>query len=284
MIIRVRTLSDVHIGSIYGLCPRDRMTKHTNPFQRWAISEWEKMCKQEPDDMLYLIGDIVDGESIKDVAKLCIPDREEQAKAAVKLIQPLIGKHTQVFGVGGSRYHDGGIARTITESLGGKHSETFAALGLEKYDMDGILFHHKSVHPSTEVKRIAIRQQRQRYQPRIGTKISAHLHRYVRLDDNGITVVHTPCWEFETDFMGCSDGFDIGSTRLEIDTNTKEIRIIPGTIPIPKAVFLGMQGWEEIADDREMAMEKAFKERKTKELKAWLKQNAPAYNRNTPRK
>lgn len=274
MIIKVRVLSDMHVGSSYGICPRHLMVKKPNAFQDWVIDRWTEMCKKEPTDYLYLLGDIVDGENLKDTSGLCIPDKEEQANAAIELIRPLIGRHTKVLGVSGSRYHCAGIARTITERLNGKHSVSFTSLLLDRFGMEGITFHHKSTNSRTEVTKILIRRGRFPKAPTVGMLVGGHLHRYEYIVQDGVRVIHTPCWEYETPFMDHSMGFDIGSIQLYIDTDKKCISVIEDDrFVVPREVFVGMQSWEGVSPADYAAMEIRKKERELQDAKELVAQS-----------
>ena len=281
MIIKVRILADMHVGSIYGLCPKEYMSAQTNPFQKWVLKKWEELVKFEqenPSDYIYLLGDIVDGEAHKDISKLCIPNLQHQIDGAVTLIGPMLSKNTKVIGVDGSRYHDKNVAQTITKILGGTHRITFASLDLRKYGMPGIQFHHKSTRVVQEASRIAVREKRQPNMPQIGMKVSAHQHRYTYIHQNGVKVIHTPCWEYETDFMNFSEGFDIGSIALEIDTVKKRIVVVDDHIfPVPNEVFTFMQGWEGPSEKESRRIATKYRKEKIKETMDWLSKNVPEY-------
>jgi hypothetical protein len=278
MIIKVLVVGDMHVGSKYGLCPQSYFNSHTNAFQWWVLDLWHKFVSlhQHP-DYLILAGDNVDGSGAKDATTLVITDVNEQEDAAVVLLRPLVGPNTEIYGVSGSGYHEGkgtgrDSDRNVTEKLisltnsRGKHDKKYIGLLLrEKYGFGNIAFRHKGKSVTATLKdeyeKIA-----KEYGPRSDVVVTAHLHRKLIYQD-GLTVVQTPCWEYETDYMVGTRPIDIGATYIIIDTEYRTVTpgFFPGT-PIPQNVFKEMNNWIEIDDAREEELKQRAEESKAETI------------------
>ena len=91
--------------------------------------------------------------------------------------------------------------------------------------------------------------------------VAGHLHRYEAYEVGSVNVVHTPCWQYPTDFMqgfGVSPTVDIGCLIIHIDEFG--ISLSPIKFPIPFEVMQEMAGWEDVT-------EKEIKQRHKEEMK-----------------
>ena len=287
MIIKIVVLSDLHVGSLYGLCPTHYFNEHTNAFQRWAIDRWRDFTLEyKYPDYLVLNGDIIDGPGKKDPTVLCITDSTNQVEAAADLILPLVGKNTIIYGVSGSGYHYGkGTGfdgdRQVTEKLieqskaKGKHYREEFGLDLSKYGMKSITFHHKAKNVNTEAN-ITFKKAYKTLAPRVEMIVASHLHRKLLLTD-GVAICHTPCWEWETDFMSYVDPVDIGSTIIYVDVDKKTIFTDFFSPQRPTELFVAMQNWVGLSYERENELREANEKQQQEEFDKLSKlfQNVP---------
>jgi hypothetical protein len=281
MIIKIVVLADTHVGSNYGLCPRSYFNEHTNAYQLWAINKWDEFIETyKYPDYLILNGDIADGPAKKDPSVLCISDADEQVKSAIELISPIIGKNTEVHGVSGSGYHTGkgsgfDADKQITEKLieihgiRGCHHKTEFGLSLSKYGMKNISFRHKGKNEKTEAM-VAYKRYYKTHAPKIEMIVASHLHR-IKTYTDGVSVYHTPCWEWETDFMDFVEPVDIGSMIIYVDIGRKKIDAEFYCPEIPTELYEDMQHWESISTEREMFLIKKEKEKENKEIEKLAK-------------
>jgi len=266
MIIKVVIVTDVHAGSIYGLCPTHHFNEHTNAFQLWVIDLWRDfVLGYGSPDYLILGGDMVDGPGHKNTAVLNITDVNSQVDAAVDLLLPLVGNNTEIYGLSGSGYHFGKgtgfdadelVTTKLLDKTGvkGHHDKKYFGLLLgEKYGFGNIFFTHKGKNLQTQLK-VLYERGWKNYGPRADALVTAHLHRKVAYQD-GPLIIHTPCWEWETDFMNFTSPIDIGSTILYIDVEKRSItwRFVP-EVPIPNEVFIGMDSWLRMSPEREQEL------------------------------
>jgi len=276
MIIKLLVLADVHVGSIYGLTPRKYFNEHTNSYQLWAINKWEEFIqKYKYPDYLILNGDIVDGPGGKDATTLCIPDMEDQVNSAVELLSPLVGKNTIIYGCSGSGYHTGkgtgfDADRQITQNLitlhnvKGNHYKKEFNLSLSKYNMPSINFRHQGKTPSSEIT-AAFKRYYKTNTAKIGMIVASHLHRIYEAHD-GVKIIHTPCWQWETAFMGSDNPLDIGATLIQVDIDQKTIKHEFIEYIRPQELFEDMQHWEDISLERETELRKIEVEQNKKEV------------------
>jgi hypothetical protein len=276
MIIKIVVVTDMHVGSVYGLCPTHHFNEHTNAYQLWAIDQWRnfKLNYGSP-DYLILGGDIIDGPGHKNTAVLTIPDVNAQVSAAVDLLLPLVGNNTEIYGVSGSGYHYGkGTGfdgdQLVTEKLldltgvTGRHDRNYFGLLLkEKYGFGNIVFSHKGKNPRTQRNVLFERSYKGVYEDVL---VTAHLHRKLWMQD-GPLIIHTPCWEWETDFMVYTAPVDIGSTYMNLDMDKRTITggFYPDA-PIPQELFYKMNNWERLSPQRESELRGIDKKKSDEEF------------------
>jgi len=93
-------VSDLHVGSYYGLCPPIvQLPKggiyRPNPGQKYLWQVWKKILKRLPDKLDFLIfnGDLIDGGQWKDGGRgLVITSTKYQRDACKEVIRPLLEK------------------------------------------------------------------------------------------------------------------------------------------------------------------------------------------------
>ena len=244
--MKILAIGDLHVGSIYGLAPREFAN---NPFQQWAIEEFDGLIKSSMDiDYLVLLGDMVDGASHKDTTTLWETDVDTQVSHAVALLEPLKhGKHFKgILGVTGSGYHYGkgsgfDADAQVTKSLKGSHDKSHQLL---QTPHGVIYFHHRSKNIQTELK--IMHQRYYNDAVKIALLVGAHLHRAISLQDQGARIIHAPCWEYSMPFIGFGNTMSIGAVIIEVNKQGIYPSLI--TYPIPIAVEQEMCGYTTISD------------------------------------
>lgn len=243
---RILCIGDMHPGSIYGIATKEHIE---NMFQQWLYEEvWSNLIKtyQGNINKLQLLGDNVDGPGRKDSTSSWTTNVHIQVDCAVELLRPFVTDGVEVRGVSGSKYHTGGGTgfdgdRLITDFLGGQHNATARIL---KTSHGLIMFHHPSKNSNTELNNIRI-QNGESDGDKTVLLVGAHLHRYEERQLGFVKVIHTPCFEFATDFMGpVGLPVQIGCVVLEIDEN--RINSIATIFPIPSEVRASMYDFEEL--------------------------------------
>lgn len=247
--MRYLILSDLHVGSNYGLCPKERIH---NAFQDWAFEIYSNIVDQykQSIDEIVLLGDMVDGYGHKDSTTLWTTDINLQIKSAVELISMFITRKIPIKGVTGSGYHYGkgsgnDADRAVTETLGGIHNRKAFYISTPH---GVIVFQHKSRNSRTEINVIRTRNGETNGE-KISTLIGGHLHRALIQEEGSVKIVHCPCFEYPTEFMGTIGmPVDIGVTIL--DTNSTGIFPFHVRFSIPFEIDAEMLGYEELKNER----------------------------------
>lgn len=246
--MNILVINDLHSGSNFALVPQRLIS---NPFQEWVYEKYGILLHHINNthlDYLVTVGDMVDGPGRHDSTSNWTTDVQKQVDVALELINPFIGKGTQVIGVGGSGYHVGrGTGfdgdELLVEALKGKYNRG-------SYYMEtpyGIIqFRHVAKNIKIEANTMRINNG-EIGNSKVTWLIAGHLHRYEEYAVGNVKVRHCPCWQYPTDFMegfGVSQSVDIGCLLIKIDElgiYTRDIRF-----PIPDEVKKGMSGWVEI--------------------------------------
>ncbi len=158
-ITTVLILSDLHVGSAYGVMPSDFVLStgakcNLNAGQAYLLRCWEHALLQLPKriDALILNGDLCEGQSIKDEGRgLSEIDPGFQVRAAVQLLKPLAKRCKQVWATRGSNYHagiGGGYEEAVAEGLGAQSFNGWKATPWLRLELGGLLFdigHRQSI-------------------------------------------------------------------------------------------------------------------------------------------
>ena len=126
---RVLCISDLHIGSVFGIFPKAYKTRHQNeiqlnPLQLELWDKWELMKEEIADDYdyIFLLGDLIDGLNRKGANReRIISNLNEQTDATLKLLRPLC-KRKEVIGITSTPYHNSAdyeVDRSICKALKG---------------------------------------------------------------------------------------------------------------------------------------------------------------------
>jgi UDP-2,3-diacylglucosamine pyrophosphatase LpxH len=249
--MNILVINDLHVGSNYALVNKDNIR---TPFQEWVYPKYQDIIKYSKSiglDYIVGLGDIVDGYAGKDSTTLWTTDVNEQVACAVDLLKKLGNSKTKIIGVGGSGYHRGKGSgfdgdRMVIEELGGKYNKGSYYMKTPHGIIQFLHVAKKNIKGEANQLRInngEIGNHQVRF------LVAGHLHRYERYEIGNVTVVHTPCWQYPTDFMqgfGVSPTVDIGCMLIRIDEfgiDTKALKF-----PIPIDVMQEMSGWEDVTE------------------------------------
>lgn len=257
--MKIGIIGDMHVGSIYGLAPRE---KAKSVLHKWLIDCWDTVIEEfnnEEIDKLVLIGDNVDGYGSKDSTTLWETDVDNQVDYSVQLLQGLIlNRKVEILGCGGSGYHKGkGTGfdgdKQVTKRLNGKYHQDILYI---ETPYGNIAFRHTSKNPNTEMTNICQRTQAGLF--KIDVLVGGHLHRFMDYTKAYVRIIHTPCWQYPTNFMGgIWEPVSIGG--LILDIGKSGISSIPILFPIPKDVEFSMSQYNSISEEE-------FAEREKKEI------------------
>lgn len=228
------TISDMHVGSAYGMMPGDFYTSagtkvNLNSGQRYLMDCWEHFvgCLPEKIDVLVLNGDMVEGQNLAEQCRgLVEVDPNFQARATASLLEPVVKRvaevdgQRQIYMTRGSRYHvgrGGGIEEVlglILQAAKGPHGAyTQPWLHLP---MDDVLFdiahrqsftiRYRSMPLEREISFFLERVGRQRKPPPDHLVIvRSHTHSGYRMyEEQYRMAVSTPCWKLQDDFAQTS--------------------------------------------------------------------------------
>lgn len=221
------TVSDLHVGSMFGLFPRGFKTSigsilALNSGQQYLLECWEDMQARLPDviDVLNLNGDIVDGENKFEMARgLGDVDPLWQVRAAEELLTPLADRARHIYATRGSTYHvgkGGTWDELLAERLGARKDRRGCyASPWWRYrypGQDGVYFdiaHRQSTtirYHSMPVERemdfLFNRFARKRLKPpEHFAIIRSHAHwGFGAWLEEGACGISTPCWKLQDDF------------------------------------------------------------------------------------
>jgi len=260
------TISDIHVGSSFGMMPNDFCIStgaevSLNSGQDYLLSCWEHFlgCLPEKIDVLVLNGDMVEGQNLAEQCRgLVEVDPNFQARAAARLLEPIVERvakvdgQRQVYMTRGSRYHVGRGGRTeevlglILEAVKGPHG-AYAQSWL-RLPVDGVLFdiahrqsftiRYRSMPLEREISFFLERVGRQRKAPPDHLVIiRSHTHSGYRMyEEQYRMAVSTPCWKLQDDYAQTSITpnrmlpDNIGAVGFEIyseEINGKRVQTIP---------------------------------------------------------
>lgn len=208
-------LSDLHIGSMWSMWPKDlRLSNGTLPIlnqgQDYLLECYEDLKERVPKrlDFLFLGGDLVEGKnSAEEGAWLTESHPSWQTRAAIEILEPLVDRAKYVYVIGGSKYHVGRgfeFEESLAQHL---HSEQNAFGGFVwpwlNISVDGVhldISHRQSVmmrYKSTPLEREI--QFSNNIIPDIKEDCDAiyraHAHMYVDLNVDGQVSVSLPPWK-----------------------------------------------------------------------------------------
>jgi len=215
----VLALSDLHVGSRFGIFPSGFVGTsgaevRLNGGQQYLLECWEKMLAVLPQniDLLLLVGDIIDGQNLKQYSRfLCEVDPHAQARAAARLLQPLLERSGEIILIRGSSYHVGSAAEweeflgeVIQARQGPDGRRTLPWLLCE---VDGVLLdvaHRQSYSMRSRgwplEREIGFALERMDRTPGAYCIIRGHTHNFHLLDTGDQIAVSLPSWKLQDEF------------------------------------------------------------------------------------
>lgn len=253
---KVLLLSDIHIGSIFALFPKNFRTRQNNvvklnEVQSHLLYHFNKFIDEIKNigyDVVFLLGDLVDGLNPKQQGRFQMPcDYNEQIDACIQLLEPLI-RGKKVFGVSGSPYHTSSVFETekiIVENLNGEFLGTIKTLNYHGFNINiahgvsqAIIYRLTLMDREVLFSQIAEGLDKIH---KIDIFIRGHWHFavYINYPAFGKSYVQVPCWQAFVPvrpyllIYGRSQP-DIGGALLFLDKKNKEINCKFFIYPNPK--------------------------------------------------
>jgi UDP-2,3-diacylglucosamine pyrophosphatase LpxH len=215
----VALVSDMHVGSVFGLCPEryvsgvgGEVSKAMNAGQKQLLESWKDYVvrmKKFKVDTVFLVGDIFAGVNFAENGlHLITADMNEQLEMACELLKPLVGG-TKVCVWSGTPFHDSRdfrIHKVLAEYLNGKFYGAVANVKLDGVDKIVNVAHATTdaiVYPETVLSRdIMFLKEAEALGklPKINAVIRAHRHSYVEIHKHDLHYISLPCWEAFTPY------------------------------------------------------------------------------------
>ncbi len=224
---RIVVISDLHAGSVMGLCPPTVQIEgggvyQANKYQQWLYDCWQDMAahiKRLGKPILVINGDAVQGVNHKD-GQLIGSELSLQVEIAHELLAPVVANCSKVYFIRGTEWHDGKVSENVeylAQSLGaekkagtGQYTRSELYLSLEGHAIhfahhigNSSVPHYEStiptrealIHTSELVRFFGSRA------PNLRMVVRSHRHRsaIVWLPPDLYSVV-TPAWQLRTSF------------------------------------------------------------------------------------
>lgn len=263
----IGVVSDLHVGSIFGLLPPDFVTsagalQPQNVGQKHLWECWLRLGEwfgKNKINGLVINGDVIDGDQrAQRGTELCLPILKDQVEAAHRVIGALVTKcgNIPIYVIQGTEYHDQKActaADALAEMLG---AETYYGLGTGKrsremldLDVEGVvinIMHHISasvgLYQATAPDREGVWSAlagKEGKANRADCLVRSHVHRFTHLEYSSKHIVVTPCFQLQTRFMRRTSAYrmipEIGGVILCIDGEAKKAGEDP--IQVKKCLF-----------------------------------------------
>ncbi len=242
----IALVSDLHVGSIYGLFPenyvmRDGNTIGLNEGQKKILGyfkDFVKTCKDFKTDTVFIVGDIISGVNWKELGRAMLPcDMDEQIKACAELLK-LFGKEVKLCVWGGTPYHNSrelSAEEKLVDTLkkDGYNSQymgqvTVCRLISEPKERLAFVAHEASssmMYPETSMGRdimFFLEGRALEKLPKIDIVIRGHRHSWCHIHKSDIHYIQLPCWEAFTPYKNAIINYakfqpDIGGAIMFLD-------------------------------------------------------------------
>ncbi len=254
-------LSDLHIGSIFGVLPPDFIASDGSEIRQNAGQQYLWECFTDmiswaaafKIDAIFLNGDLIDGKQPKSKgSELSLPLPNDQEEAAVftlrflrNKLQKLLKAETEIplYVVQGTEYHDGRGASEL-ESIAarlnavqytcvhgtGRFSKEVCGVSFDSVNVN--LAHHVS-GGSGFIKASGIDREllwsaiagAEDKALKADLLVRSHLHYFIHLEKPTQHAVITPCWQLQTRFMRKRSVYamrpDVGALIAHLDGDEK---------------------------------------------------------------
>ncbi len=237
---KILLLSDLHVGSIWGLWPqgfetKDRRTGDTLTFiltetQEKLWESWLEMCQKQKDiECIILNGDLCDGQQRKSRGRGTVTTNMQiQTDAAISALSYL--PDVPLYFTQGTEYHELADGAPVEESIARYFSAEFGDdLIIEEC---GIRIHAGHTIPTsmsswqywtTAIARdlllLALHDAEEKY-GKVDVAIRSHRHNFCAAIFRSQVGIITPCWQVRTPYAAMKDIVsppDIGYVVLHVD-------------------------------------------------------------------
>lgn len=265
-------VSDLHVGSIYGLLPPGFITfegheRPLNPGQRYLWECWLDFAKRAASfkpDFVIVNGDVVDGPQRKNYgSELSLADARDQQLAAVQVLKELRNRlpKAKFYFTQGTPYHVGHFGDAEENVATALDAQAYSSVGTGRLcreilwlSTEGVIVeaaHHISV--SSGFYRLTALDREMQWSalsgkdatkgvPKVDLVVRSHVHYFSKAEHASKQGVTTPCWQLQTRYMRKNSTSrmlpDIGGLMLEVDGSAKKrgeapIRVIKELYSLP---------------------------------------------------
>lgn len=243
-------INDLHVGSHFSLYPRRLLPKDEESYIgiRYLNDCWDELVEWMPElDILYLNGDLIDGDSRKAKGTGVFSTKlSDQVDAAIEILRPLIKKCKKVARVWGTPYHEDHMEplTALDKEFKIKQSRQIHWLKLDCGWMN--IAHHPCSGPTLydgtaldkEGLWASIAASKEKvYDTR--WIIRAHKHYYARMETEDKCVVISPCFKLQDPYAAQQNFWKFHPTiggfylKRNEDSNLK-YDVIKKLFPTPK--------------------------------------------------
>ncbi len=270
-IYRIGVVSDLHVGSIYGLMPPGFETSagsvaSLNIGQRYLWDCWTDARKRIGKlDALILNGDVIDGrQSRQGGSEFALPMLEDQSEAAVRSMRYFTAtsgnRNVQIFCLQGTTYHDEEAGREMEVVAQRLSAVQYSGLGTGRYckevldlTLDNVTLNfahgisvssglYRATAPDREALWSALAGKEGR-SLKADCVVRSHAHYFCHIEHPTKHAIITPCWELQTRYMRRNSVYrmmpDLGYVVIEVDCEAKRqgddpCRIVKKLYPLPQ--------------------------------------------------
>ncbi len=246
----VLVVSDLHVGSIFGMLPPDfkssddRIIPQSHA-QQYLWERWQDLIRVVSGLNIVVVvmnGDMVDGTQDRQKGtELALPILADQAEAALECLRPVkraLGPDVVWYGIQGTEYHEGKAGREAEIVAMGIGARPYQGLGTGRFcrevlnlRIDGVIgnfSHGTSVatgfYRATPADREGIWSAlagKEGKMPKAEYVVRAHAHNYVHVEHASKHIVIGPCWQLQTRYMRKNSVYrmvpDLGAVIYWID-------------------------------------------------------------------
>lgn len=214
--LRIRVVSDLHVGSEWGLWPPSAVDDNgreypQNAGQRYLWECWQHLWTNAPEpDLVVVNGDLIDGPDWRTRRSLSLttPSLDLQQRALVEVLGPFV-RGRPWYCVAGTEYHEperlGVVAMLLGAQRGPAGEQVLDELHYPAFGQLLEFRHHPSgadtLYRGTALNRELIWSILEGYRTKARVPdviVCSHNHVYSMYQECGITVVLCPGWQLQT--------------------------------------------------------------------------------------
>jgi hypothetical protein len=232
-------LSDLHVGSLWGLWPPDfeaddprgdnRLKFVQNYTQKQLWKHWKHMISKVNPEIIIFNGDLIDGQQRRSVGREVVTSRiEMQIEACKDIIRTL--PEVPMYFTQGTEYHespDGSAAEQyIAKELGGEFGDDLLIdeCGIRMHvghpiPVSATSWQYRTTPLARDLLLLALNSADEKY-GRVDVAIRSHAHYYCSCSFTSQLGVITPCWQTRTPYAVRKDLItppDIGYLILHVE-------------------------------------------------------------------